>query len=1251
MKYAVITFGRLNPPTIGHQALVDKVKQTAKDVGGTPMVYLSHSQDSKKNPLSYEDKIKYSRKAFGAVVKKSKARTIIEVLKELQRVYTGVFLVVGSDRIQEFTRLITKYNGKEFNFDKIEFVSAGERDPDADDVSGMSASKMRAAAQADDYNTFKKGTPKGLSEKDKKDMYDKLREGMDLIEEFEDIADEDLMPSDIEIDAFLEMTDLDSLDEDEDLNLMFEEFIDEMEEERKPLNVQQRMKIGRRMKRLQPKIQRRKKMLSQRMADSGRLEKRARKAAIKVLRKKFAGKQGQNYASLAPGAKMAVDKIIAKKHHMVGRISKKIMPKVRSAERDRLKSLRTHKEEVELDEISRSMTPMRNKFGLSQQEKLEALRKKLGDAKLDKYMQSREKGKVQDTINALYKQFVESVDAESIKKVVIKKEDGEYAVYIDGKKRSSYAKKLVAMNVAKRIKNGEKVIGESSRIKMKHLKVGHRISVQRGANKGPGVIVGIDEPDKDNPQRQFHIKGKNGKISYLDADDFVAESVEYINEASNAGLLKKYGWKEHQSKFYWTHKDFPNQLIRIIGTGYPGAKGMWYHQINVKPGGERDSIEKTPNNDTKSFGKGTYQLERYLEKLHGVNESVNFILAEESEAFNVKLMNLLRQAFRNEQERLLVIRALKGGEKALVNPKLRPFILKLLDRLLDAVQDDPSMFNKMRDKLRRMGQEDDMNESKYYLAKDLLGNKPSFTTKSKETWMKQARSSGLKIYKPSVDTHGEINTGFYLVAKDKNGNQKGVWYRKDGVISEASINYSIKAGMNDTSMKQIITKAFMDSGKDRKKFNSIVMAKTGMSKNALDSFMSRSGYDKTLKFKYSMDESFKVFIALQEKAEKSGIDYEILEAVYNREEDSKVGFDRVNSFINGGAARELDADLAEAKSPLQKLKDFDKLRASLGKTPIFKSNEKKKEIKEQDNVKRARERIKREKERQDARHDRMMDRARTKDTRYKNAVTEKTLTPAEKKKREEIAQAIERDNPNMPMDKKMAIATAQAKKVAETILKTYKDFTSKIKEEVELDEAKTDAYHKTMLKALGKSRLPRGHGYTSAVASNGDFVVYDGGKRIVGRLKKGEHSIKEEVDLDEVTVANAAKAFDIKKQAVALKAKIAKLKNTPGDAAHMKMIDAKRSFDKKIATLQALDVDAYEIKKLKESSLDEAFKKGSLKLKLGESVNVDGGKNYFIEGVFMQGNIKNRNGAGEEATTKLKNKYTKDTPGQEKDKK
>lgn len=107
---------------------------------------------------------------------------------------------------------------------------------------------------------------------------------------------------------------------------------------------------------------------------------------------------------------------------------------------------------------------------------------------------------------------------------------------------------------------------------------------------------------------------------------------------------------------------------------------------------------------------------------------------------------------------------------------------------------------------------------------------------------------------------------------------------------------------------------------------------------------------------------------------------------------------------------------------------------------------------------------------------------------------------------------------------------------------------------------------------------------------NGDYHTddkEDANSTAKYQLKKW-HSTNEEVDLDEVTVGNSAKAFDIKKQAVALKAQIAKLKNTPGDVAHMKMLDAKRSFDKKIAALQELDVDAYEIKKLKEEALDEA---------------------------------------------------------------
>jgi hypothetical protein len=259
---------------------------------------------------------------------------------------------------------------------------------------------------------------------------------------------------------------------------------------------------------------------------------------------------------------------------------------------------------------------------------------------------------------------------------------------------------------------------------------------------------------------------------------------------------------------------------------------------------------------------------------------------EEDEGTNSKLVTMLRQAFRDPVERMLVIRALKGGSKSLQNPKLRPFILKLLNRLLDATQDDPSMFAKMRDKLRRMSQADE-----------------------KET-----------------------------------------------------------------------------------------------------------------------NESFKAFTSLKKKSDMTGIPLDVILEVFEREEDPDLGFNRVNSFINGGKAWELDADLAEkvkeptgklkdacwagytavgtkkkngktvpncvpkeevetneAKSPLQRLKDFDKTRAAVGKKPIFKDNEKKKpEVKEQQAEKAAKARIAREKEANKAKYDRMLDMARTRDTQTKN---------------------------------------------------------------------------------------------------------------------------------------------------------------------------------------------------------------------------------------------------------------------------
>jgi len=189
----VFTFGRMQPATVGHLKLVDAIETEAKKQGADARIYLSHTQNKKKDPLSYDDKIKYATKSFGNIVTKSPAKTIIQVLKELEADgYTDATMIVGSDRVPEFDRLLTKYNGKDYNFDSIEVKSAGERDPDSDGVDGMSASKMRAAVKAGEYDKFKSGLPPKLSDADAKYLFkeiddtlvESLDEGMTLYEDY-----------------------------------------------------------------------------------------------------------------------------------------------------------------------------------------------------------------------------------------------------------------------------------------------------------------------------------------------------------------------------------------------------------------------------------------------------------------------------------------------------------------------------------------------------------------------------------------------------------------------------------------------------------------------------------------------------------------------------------------------------------------------------------------------------------------------------------------------------------------------------------------------------------------------------------------------------------------------------------------------------------------------------------------------------------------------------------------------------------
>ena len=133
------------------------------------------------------------RKAYpdhsNAIIANDNMRSIFDVLAALDNEgYSGITLVVGGDRVSEFNSLANKYNGKLYNFEKINVVSAGNRDPDAEGVEGMSASKLRQAAAEDDYDTFVAGMPKGLSRKDKQELYNTLRGSMQ-VEEFSDFAE------------------------------------------------------------------------------------------------------------------------------------------------------------------------------------------------------------------------------------------------------------------------------------------------------------------------------------------------------------------------------------------------------------------------------------------------------------------------------------------------------------------------------------------------------------------------------------------------------------------------------------------------------------------------------------------------------------------------------------------------------------------------------------------------------------------------------------------------------------------------------------------------------------------------------------------------------------------------------------------------------------------------------------------------------------------------------------------------------
>lgn len=296
----VVSFGRMNPMTNGHEKLANKLKSVAQSEGATARLYLSHSTNPKKDPLNFATKVKFAKKAFGNIVQNSAAKTIIEVFKELNGKFSDVIVVVGSDRIPEFKTLLNKYNGKDYNFNSIDIVSAGERDPDAEGVEGMSGSKMRKFAEMNDFENFKKGVPSKLSDADSKKLFDEVRKGMNVNEQF---------------------------------TKQFEEELDEA-----VLSLAGRRKRAMQLRRMKAKIAAARQRSMKRFASPEVLNRRARRMAINFLKQRYSS--GKGYAQMSPGQKISIDQKVQKLMPVVGKIASRLLPQVRRAEVQRKASQR-----------------------------------------------------------------------------------------------------------------------------------------------------------------------------------------------------------------------------------------------------------------------------------------------------------------------------------------------------------------------------------------------------------------------------------------------------------------------------------------------------------------------------------------------------------------------------------------------------------------------------------------------------------------------------------------------------------------------------------------------------------------------------------------------------------------------------------------------------------------------------------------------------------------------------------------------
>ena len=705
-RHAVMTFGRMNPPTTGHEKLIHATHKVARKMGTKAHIVLSHSHDKKNNPLPQKHKINYVKKIHPGVhvtgSDKQNPSFLHHAKKLHQAGHDHLHVVAGSDRTGEYHKILHKYNGHKdhYNFKSITVHSAGQRDPDSHGTAGISGTKMRAHAHAGDHKSFHAGLPKNLKSHAHKIMkhITESYEDIDLLEWFETL-------SDVDID-----------------NLITEDVLQEELINERVMTLLQRRKAGIKMRRLKFRIQRARKLKKKRMATKDMLVRRARRQARTLIRKRLGGAKGAKYSALSPSERIQLDKRVAKKQAIINKIATRLMPKVKSAELKRLSKARGRKNESVNHSFERFIADMVHEgtsedngrwsfkeyidnapAGLDEAESAERLKKQkelhnTQDAKLDKRQDlAREKLKVQ-------------ISKE--KQADIRREAFEVAGTVD-----MMIEAIEALDAKAEKANMDPDVLFHKFVEGYNNPHGKQTPQQGGFAAVNNMIAEMSQAEKD--KAEDIVKGMKKKAS-----DFTkrygdkAKSVMYATANKLAQedykSLKSFGEREElrdldeKSKGLWANIHAKRKRgEKMNPKGHPDAptpseiKKAQEEVDNTFIGkrGKQLTPQEKARANAQHKQKARDEIKQKMSQRKMKEDYINNafqIFVEKKDDRTSKMTQLFRMGLAKKGELEIMKRAMKRGPDALKDPKLRTKLYELLDKIIDIVTTDGQIFVKLR---------------------------------------------------------------------------------------------------------------------------------------------------------------------------------------------------------------------------------------------------------------------------------------------------------------------------------------------------------------------------------------------------------------------------------------------------------------------------------------------------------------------------------------------------------------------------